>query len=57
MQREKAESLSSYNIIATYGSESVNLQELSLKPHTLYLETSPVLFVLSILREHEGQRL
>ena len=44
--KRKAERLSSY--IATYGSESVHLQELSLKLHTLYLEKSPVLFVLSI---------
>ena len=38
--------LSSY--ITNYGGESVNLQELLLKLHTLYLEKSPVLFVLSI---------
>ena len=44
--KRKAEKLSSY--ITTYGDESVNLQELSLKQHTLYLEKSPVLFVLSI---------
>ena len=45
-RKEKAAKLSSY--IATYGGESVNLQELLLKLHTLYLEKSPVLFVLSI---------
>ena len=44
--KRKAEKLSSY--VATYGGESVNLQELSLKLHTLYLEQSPVPFVLSI---------
>ena len=44
--KRKAEKLSSY--IAAYGGESANLQELSLKLHTLYLEKSPVLFVLSI---------
>ena len=44
--KRKAEKLSSY--ITTYGDESVNLQELSLKQHTLYLEKSSVLFVLSI---------
>ena len=44
--KEKAKKLSSY--IATYSDESVNLQEVSLKLHTLYLEKSPVLLVLSI---------
>ena len=57
--KRKAEKLSSY--IATDGGESVNLQELSLKLHNLYLEKIPVLFVLSIknflLRERGGQRL
>ena len=42
----KAEKLSSY--IATYGCESVNLQELWLKLHIFRLEKSPVMFVLSI---------
>ena len=41
-----AEKLSSY--IATYGDESVDLCELSLKLQTLHLKKSPVLFVLSI---------
>ena len=31
-----------------YGDKYVYLQELSLKLHTLYVENSPVLFVLSI---------
>ena len=44
--KRKAEKLSRY--IATYSDESVNLQELLLKLHILYLEKSPVLFVLSI---------
>ena len=44
--KRKAEKLSSY--IVTYSGESVNLQELSLKLHTLYLEKSPVLFIPSI---------
>ena len=44
--KKKAQKLSSY--IATCSDESVNLQELSLKLHTLYLEKSPVLFILSI---------
>ena len=44
--KRKAEKLRSY--IATYGGESVNLQELSLNLHTLYLEKSPGLFILSI---------
>ena len=44
--KRKAEKLSIY--IATNGGESVNLQELSLKLHTLYHEKSPVLFALSI---------
>ena len=45
--KNNTEKLSSY-IIATYSNESVNLQELLLKLHTLYLEKSPVLFILSI---------
>ena len=44
--KRKAEKISSY--IATYGGESIHLQELSLKLHTLYLEKSPVMSVLSI---------
>ena len=44
--KKKSEKLSSY--ITTYGDKSVNLQELLLKLHILYLEEGPVLFILSI---------
>ena len=55
--KKKSEKLSSY--VATYGDESVDLQELSLKLHTLYPEKSPMLFVLSIknFSERGGQQL
>ena len=52
--KKKAEKLSSY--ITTYGNESVNSQELSLKLHTLYLENSPVLFVVLSIKNFSGRR-